>query len=85
MGTGALHSTRRGVTEDDMRGQVTRLTAKGYGFIQTDDGGPDVFFHAAQVMGKTFEQLRVGDAVAFDVLAASVRGPRAECVRVLED
>lgn len=50
---------------------ITRLCENGYGFIQKY--GKEFFFHSSQVMGVTFEELRVGDIVAFSI-AESPKG-----------
>jgi len=42
------------------------LTDKNFGFI-SQDGGDDLFFHANSLDGASFDQLREGDAVTFDV------------------
>ena len=40
--------------------------AKGFGFIQ-QDGGPDVFVHYSNIMGKGFRTLKENDEVEFEV------------------
>ena len=42
-------------------------TTRGYGFIQQDSGGPDVFVHISAVE-KAGVDLREGDKVTFDVV-----------------
>ena len=49
---------------------------KGFGFIKPEDGGKDVFFHCSKVQGASFKDLRVGDAVNFDI-EESPKGPSA--------
>jgi cold shock protein len=39
---------------------------KGFGFIQPDDGGKDVFVHATALERAGISTLREGQAVAFD-------------------
>ena len=39
---------------------------KGYGFIQPDDGGKDVFVHATALERAGLRSLREGQKVAFD-------------------
>ena len=51
-------------------------TEKGYGFIQPDAGGPDVFVHHADIKTDGFRTLNEGDKVQFDV-TDSPKGPRA--------
>jgi CspA family cold shock protein len=42
---------------------------KGYGFIQPDDGGKDVFVHATALERAGIPALREGQKVAFEVQA----------------
>lgn len=49
-------------------GTIARLFGeKGYGFIKRDDGQKDIFFHAKELKGVTFEELRDGDKLQFEV------------------
>jgi cold shock protein len=41
--------------------------AKGYGFIQPDDGSKDVFVHISAVERSTLGSLREGQKVSFDI------------------
>lgn len=50
--------------------------AKGYGFIQQDNGGPDVFVHFSAIQAKGFKTLREGQAVEFEIIS-DAKGPRA--------
>jgi CspA family cold shock protein len=55
---------------------------KGYGFIQPDDGGRDVFVHHTAIETEERGQYRTldeGDEVEFEV-TASPKGPQAENV-----
>ncbi len=54
--------------------------AKGFGFIQQDDGGPDVFVHFSAIQGEGYKTLREGQAVEFD-LEEDAKGLRAANVR----
>ncbi|GLK72829.1 cold-shock protein [Ancylobacter dichloromethanicus] len=40
---------------------------KGYGFIQPDNGGKDVFVHISAVQRSGLQSLRDGDKVSFDL------------------
>jgi cold shock protein len=48
----------------------------GYGFIQPDEAGTDVFFHHSAVRGQGKHRLQKGDEVSFKI-EASARGPEA--------
>jgi CspA family cold shock protein len=48
-------------------------TAKGYGFIQPDGGGKDVFVHATALEAAGIRSLNEGDKVSF-VLEDDKRG-----------
>lgn len=49
-----------------MQGTIKKLTDKNFGFI-AQKGGNDLFFHANNLDGVDFRDLREGDAVSFDV------------------
>ncbi len=49
-----------------MQGTIKKLTDKNFGFI-AQDGADDLFFHANNLEGTDFDQLREGDAVTFEV------------------
>ncbi|MCS6902829.1 MAG: cold-shock protein [Candidatus Bipolaricaulota bacterium] len=50
--------------------------AKGYGFLEQDNGGPDVFVHFSAIKAEGFKTLREGQAVSFDI-QQDAKGPRA--------
>ena len=62
-------------------GSIKRLTEKGFGFIRTAEGN-DLFFHSTALQGVTFEELRIGQRVEFN-LGQGDKGPRAEAIRLL--
>ena len=42
--------------------------AKGYGFIQPDEGGNDVFVHITALHKSNIQGLNDGDAVSYDLV-----------------
>ncbi len=58
------------------QGTIKKLTDKGFGFITQEGQDQDLFFHHSGLQGITFEELREGDAVTFEVEEAE-KGPRA--------
>lgn len=48
-------------------GQIKKKTDKGFGFISREGETKDLFFHAKEVVGTTFDSLREGDSVTFEV------------------
>ena len=50
-----------------MNGKIKKLTDKGFGFITQEDGGKDFFFHSNELVGVTYDELREGDEVTFEV------------------
>jgi CspA family cold shock protein len=61
------------------QGKIKRLTDRGFGFIDPGEGD-DLFFHMSSLQGVSFEELREGQAVTFDI-GQGPKGPRAENVR----
>ncbi|MBI2644775.1 cold shock domain-containing protein [Candidatus Uhrbacteria bacterium] len=59
-----------------MQGTIKKKTDKGFGFIAQDGQTKDLFFHSKSLVGVTFDELREGDTVSFDV-EDSPKGPNA--------
>jgi len=57
--------------------------AKGYGFIQQEDGSPDIFVHFSVIEGTGFRSLQEGQLVDFEV-EAGPKGMKAVSVRPKE-
>ena len=57
---------------------------KGFGFIQPDDGGQDVFVHISAVERAGLSTLNEGQKISYDVVADRKRGKSsAENLRAL--
>lgn len=57
-------------------GIIARLTDKGFGFISREGQEKDLFFHSNELVNTTFDALREGDKLEFEV-ADSPKGPNA--------
>lgn len=60
-------------------GTIKTLTQKGFGFIAREGEEKDLFFHAKDLQGVMYEDLREGDSVTFDVVDGE-KGPSAKNV-----
>ena len=49
---------------------------KGFGFIEQDEGGPDVFAHYSAIATQGYRELKEGQAVSFEVNQGP-KGPQA--------
>ncbi|TVY01073.1 cold-shock protein [Paenibacillus cremeus] len=52
---------------------------KGYGFIEIDGGGSDIFVHHTAITGDGFKSLDQGQKVQFN-MGQGIRGSKAENV-----
>ncbi|HEY6423109.1 MAG TPA: cold-shock protein [Pseudonocardiaceae bacterium] len=55
---------------------------KGFGFIQVDGGGPDVFVHFSAIQGDGYRSLEENQKVEFES-SQGPKGPQADSVRAL--
>ncbi|MFD8707904.1 cold-shock protein [Kitasatospora sp. NPDC059648] len=55
---------------------------KGFGFIEQDGGGPDVFAHYSNIVAQGFRELVEGQRVEFDVTQGQ-KGPQGENIQVI--
>jgi CspA family cold shock protein len=62
------------------QGKIARLMDKGYGFIAVEGQEKDLFFHANELQGAGFDELREGDAVEFEIQDGE-KGPNAVNVK----
>ncbi|MDD5032683.1 MAG: cold shock domain-containing protein [Candidatus Pacebacteria bacterium] len=59
-----------------MNGTIKTLTPKGFGFIAREGEAKDLFFHSNELKGVAYDELKVGDAVTFEVVDGE-KGPSA--------
>jgi CspA family cold shock protein len=59
-----------------MTGTIKTLTDRGFGFITREGEAKDLFFHSKDLVGVTFDELKVGDTLSFE-LADGPKGPNA--------
>uniref|UniRef100_A0AAU1ULM9 Cold-shock protein n=1 Tax=Streptomyces sp. NBC_00119 TaxID=2975659 RepID=A0AAU1ULM9_9ACTN len=50
---------------------------KGFGFIEQDGAGPDVFAHYSSISGNGYRELVEGEKVTFDITQGQ-KGPQAD-------
>ena len=59
-----------------MTGTIKTLLDKGFGFISREGEEKDLFFHSNELKGVSFDDLKVGDQVTFEVVDGQ-KGPAA--------
>lgn len=65
-----------------MTGTIKKLNERGFGFIEQSGQTGDLFFHKSALTGVTFEELKEGDEVSFEVQAAVDGGKGPSAVNV---
>ncbi|MCY0931828.1 cold shock domain-containing protein [Streptomyces sp. H27-H1] len=55
---------------------------KGFGYIQQDGGGPDVYAHFTAIQGGGFRELTEGEPIEFDITDGP-NGPQAANIQRL--
>jgi CspA family cold shock protein len=66
-----------------MQGIIKKKTDKGFGFIAVEGEPKDIFFHTNSLVGISFDELREGDKVEFNVDKDGAKGPAAIDVKVM--
>ena len=51
-----------------MTGIIKTLTDRGFGFITREGEAKDLFFHSKDLVGITFDELKFGDTLSFEVV-----------------
>lgn len=59
-----------------MTGVVKTKTDRGFGFISREGEAKDIFFHSKDLNGVTFDDLKQGDTVSFEIQQGD-KGPSA--------
>ncbi|MBI3312951.1 MAG: cold shock domain-containing protein [Candidatus Omnitrophica bacterium] len=49
---------------------------KGYGFLEKEGGGPDIFIHYSVIQGEGYKTLEDSEEVTFDIVQGE-KGPQA--------
>ena len=63
-----------------MKGTIKTLVAdKGFGFIAREGETKDLFFHSNDLSGVSYNELKVGDTVNFEIVEGQ-KGPSAKNV-----
>lgn len=63
---------------------ISFKNSEGYGWIERDDGGKDLFVHHTNLVMDGFRTLETGQSVEFTVGIGPKDKPEAQQVRVIE-
>ena len=63
-----------------MNGVIKKKTVRGFGFIAVEGQEKDLFFHGSSLVGVTFDEIKEGDNVTFEI-EQSEKGPSATGVK----
>jgi cold shock protein len=73
---GFLKQKQTNINQNSMTGTIKTLTDRGFGFISREGEAKDLFFHSKDLQGVTFDELKQGETVSFDVQQGD-KGPSA--------
>ncbi len=59
-----------------MTGIIKTLSDRGFGFITREGEAKDTFFHSKELKGVTFDELKVGETLTFEIVDGE-KGPAA--------
>ena len=65
-----------------MNGVIKKLNERGFGFIGVEGQEKDIFFHSKSLVGVTFDELREGDNLSFEVKQDENRPAAVDVKRV---
>lgn len=65
-----------------MTGTIKKLNERGFGFIEREGETGDLFFHKSALVGVTFEELKEGDKLTFDVKPGEEGGKGPSAINV---
>jgi CspA family cold shock protein len=83
MAARTLQSQERRRTEMPQGKVAWFNNAKGFGFLNRNDGEADVFVHYSAIQAEGYKSLKEGQKVEFEIVKGQ-KGPQAEDVRVIE-
>jgi CspA family cold shock protein len=76
------HDQRPADGSEDARHREVVQRREGYGFIQVEGGGQDLFVHYSDIQTDGFKTLSEGQTVEFEITNGP-NGPQAKNVRVI--